>query len=291
MAALPMRTLAIRTFAISAEQFELVRPILDSSDFTNVSICDDGEITAWRRWLWSPHVWAFSIGLSLMSAILFALTAFKVTKHIRHFGFANIPAICMFLHGIALLILFLLWGVDPLGRNQLFSSALSEGLRVVAVPFTCSAVILLIFHWWRVLKPAHLRLGTDIDRYRIAASISIFLLFALTGLSILNRSIGMRLYSPIWAFNITLIILSLPIMLFFLITSLRVLRTIFEANRNVLSIESQLQHHVEDDTQSMNLLRGTALKIVGISIGLCASLYLLFIHSISHASSFAGLAS
>eukprot|EP01122_Echinamoeba_exundans_P015267 TRINITY_DN7169_c0_g1_i1.p1 TRINITY_DN7169_c0_g1~~TRINITY_DN7169_c0_g1_i1.p1 ORF type:complete len:448 (+),score=35.52 TRINITY_DN7169_c0_g1_i1:122-1465(+) len=268
MAALPMRTLKIQTFGISEEQYSLLRPILDGSDVVNASIWDRGEITAWRSWLWSPHVWVFSVALSVLAAVLFALTAFKLARQIRFHGVANIPAICLGLHSVTLLVLFVLWGADPLGRNQLFSSSLNEGARVVSVPFTCSAVILLIFHWWRLLKPTHLRFGFDIDRYRIVASIFIFLLFGLTGLSVLNRSVGVRLYSPVWAFNIALVLLSVPVLLFFLLSSLRVLYRISDAKRNVLSIESQLQNQIEDDPQYLSLLFCVALKIVGISLSL-----------------------
>lgn len=200
-------------------------------DDTVANITDAGEITAWRAWTTSPAVWITSVALSTSAAVCFGISMVKFIQYVRHVGFKSLPSVCLLFNMFALFDIFVVWGLDPVGQRQLLTALTNESMRIAPIPFLGSTMLLLIFFWWETLRPTRLHFTFNIDRFRLPASIVIFSFFCVTALSIINRSIGIRSSGTSWIFKVVLSLCTLPILLFFLITSIRIIRKILATQK------------------------------------------------------------
>lgn len=224
----------IPVFGITDSDFEGLAIFFNylELDTLYATISDDGEVTAWRRWLWSPIVWSTSIILATTSAVSFGVSTVKFIQYTRHVGFKSLPSVCLLFNMMALSDMTISWGVDPMGQRQVMTTLTLEAMRIVPIPFLGSTMLLLIFYWHETLRPTRLHFTFNIDRFRLPASLVSFAFFVVTALSIINRSIGIRSANSSWIFKVTMSLFTLPILLFFLITSFRIIQTILRTRHS-----------------------------------------------------------
>jgi hypothetical protein len=255
----PVVPTKIPIFGMTVLDFVPLGHLLSLSDIDALygSIKDTGDVTPWREFLWSPAVWVSSIVLGTACAICFGISAFKFIQYWRHVGFKSLPCVCLLFNGLALLDMTVLWGFDPLGQRQVLTTLTSEAMRIVPIPFLGSTMLLLIFYWWETLRPTRLHFSFNIDRFRLPASIVIFIYFTVTVMSIINRSMGARNAGSSWIFKITLSVFTLPILLFFLITSIRIMRAILKTRKqdgeHQLSYVTDTTYHPDASVTSDNM--------------------------------------
>lgn len=249
--------------------------------FINVTITSE-EGNQWRDLFEGVGMLVGQIIMSAATLFAVILAAYKLHLY-RIYGETglrwNVSQVTLWLEIISNSLRFLHVAVDPLGCRKVLTYFGHNSLERMSLPFTLAASLLIVFFWYELMKKPTGKIHSFLYKLKIPFYILIGVLLALQAITVSVAVTTWTSFQMDLLIIILYVILTSFIMVFYLITGVRLLKHL-KPNENKVDVNNNSKHLL----QTTRLLLGSAgclfafvvIEIVHVSMDLSAEEYVLF---------------
>eukprot|EP01122_Echinamoeba_exundans_P013406 TRINITY_DN5852_c0_g1_i1.p1 TRINITY_DN5852_c0_g1~~TRINITY_DN5852_c0_g1_i1.p1 ORF type:complete len:492 (+),score=43.29 TRINITY_DN5852_c0_g1_i1:55-1530(+) len=253
----------------STSRVAIVAAIIDSNSTTvAVTITDNGQ-SPWRTALFSPAWWICSIVMATLGCAVCVASAIRFSEYWRSLGrfHAGVPQFVLIFEFCVGLMMFLYWGLDPLGARSIVPHAMHASWRTFPLAFSLSGIMILIFYWHESLSNTSLRFSWSVDQYKGRLFFIIVFIFLMeVGCAIVYyvEKEGQAAWLVLYARPAVYVLIGIATSLFYIITASRIIIAISKLR---VSTTSSHNSSGEETAREGRRLKPIAVKLLFIGSG------------------------
>jgi hypothetical protein len=187
----------------------------------------DGNPT--KEWIDGAPGVLFQLSLELYGFFCLSFAIYKLWYFVRFLGWQlSVTQVCLELEIIANLVR-IVYLVDPINFHGYFNHLATATLVNLSTPFTLTSTLLISFYWLEMLtrwSSNARKILQNITKLKIPFAITVVILFVLLLLGMITTGLNLPFPSLLTINTVVVFIVAILVALFFIISGIRILRTL-----------------------------------------------------------------